>query len=246
MVTWLQPMITALSEIARSRSDMLPGRCTAVLIAALLTSACGTKAPQSSSAPAESRQIAEAEAAATIISPVTTPAQDKLPPKLPTQQRQPAKRFVSASHVSAKSLSYDPAGPGFNLLQAPREALQAFPADANGDIDWVKVLASRLISPRADLHGREQIRILDLDIIMKRTKDMPWVLFPHRQHSEWLACSNCHPRPFTERAGANDMDMDSIMRGEHCGLCHDRVSFSIYRCERCHSLPHRDSPPPWW
>ena len=81
---------------------------------------------------------------------------------------------------------------------------------------------------------------------VKGTKDMPWVLFPHRQHSEWLACSNCHPRPFAESAGANEMDMDSIMRGEHCGLCHDRVSFSIFRCERCHSLPHGDSPPPWW
>ena len=231
-----------------------PGRCTAALVAALLVSACETKVPQTSSTPVDPRQSAEQKAGAPVSGPVASPAQNKPPrqtaskplPKQRTQQRRSAKPIVSAPRVSAKSHSYDPAGPGFKLLQAPREALLAFPADANGDIDWVQVLASRLISPRADLHGNAQIRILDLDIVMKRTKDMPWVLFPHRQHSEWLACSNCHPRPFAESAGANEMDMDSIMRGEHCGLCHDRVSFSIFRCERCHSLPHGDSPPPWW
>jgi len=228
------------------------GRCAAVLITALLLDACETRAPQPSSAPPESWQEAEQKAAAKVPGQVTSSAQYKpsrhevSKPKQRTRQHRPVKRIVSAPRVSAKSRSYDPDGAGFKLLQAPREALLAFPADANGDIDWVQVLASRLISPRADLNGKAQIRILDLDIVMKRTKDMPWVLFPHRQHSEWLTCSNCHPRPFAERAGANKMDMNSIMRGEHCGVCHDRVSFSIFRCERCHSLPHGDSPPPWW
>jgi c(7)-type cytochrome triheme protein len=81
---------------------------------------------------------------------------------------------------------------------------------------------------------------------MRNTRDMPWVAFPHRQHTEWLACSNCHPRPFKEKSGVNEITMDNIMRGEQCGMCHDRVAFSIFACERCHSVTHPGSPKPWW
>ena len=87
---------------------------------------------------------------------------------------------------------------------------------------------------------------LDQDIIMKDTLEMPWVVFPHRQHTEWLACSNCHPKPFAEQSGVNDISMDEIFRGNYCGQCHDRVAFSIFLCERCHSVPHSDTPPRWW
>ncbi len=80
----------------------------------------------------------------------------------------------------------------------------------------------------------------------KRTLDMPWVRFPHAEHTEWLDCSNCHPHPFAEKAGATEITMDSIMRGHHCGMCHDRVAFSIFACERCHSVTHPGSPAAWW
>jgi len=145
-----------------------------------------------------------------------------------------------------KSTIYDPKGPAFTLLQDAREAMATFPADYLGNIDWVEVLKHGLIAPRADLDGHGDMPLRDDAIIMRNTLQMPWVRFPHRQHTEWLACSNCHPAPFEEKAGSTAITMDSIMRGRDCGLCHDRVAFSIFACERCHSIPHDGSPAAWW
>ncbi len=147
---------------------------------------------------------------------------------------------------AAKREVYDPVNPSFDLLQAPRDALRDFPRDSNGRVDWVQALEQGLIAPRAERDGPGGMRVLDLDIIMKDTRDMPWVRFPHRQHTEWLACSNCHPRPFVEKSAANPIDMDAIFRGRYCGQCHDRVAFSVFLCERCHSVQHPGAPSRWW
>lgn len=87
---------------------------------------------------------------------------------------------------------------------------------------------------------------MDFDIIMKNTMQMPWVRFPHKPHTQWLACSNCHPKIFIPREHANPISMTKVLRGQYCGVCHDKVAFSLFMCERCHSVPHEDSPPPWW
>lgn len=160
--------------------------------------------------------------------------------KTATTQPQTRPRF------SAKSALLDPSAPGYPLLQAARDALHGFPADALGNVDWAESRRRHLITPRASIDGDARMRPRDDDIVMRNTREMPWVRFPHREHTAWLDCSNCHPRPFVDRAGANRVSMDSIMRGEHCGLCHDRVAFSIFTCERCHSIPHPGSPPSWW
>ena len=124
--------------------------------------------------------------------------------------------------------------------------MQTFPADAQGKVDWVSTLAQGLIEPRASLSAKGTMKRRFNDIVMKQTRDMPWVKFPHAQHTEWLDCSNCHPKPFSERKGSNQISMETIMRGQHCGACHDRVAFSIFACERCHSVPHAGSPAKWW
>lgn len=147
---------------------------------------------------------------------------------------------------SRKSALYDRKGPAYSLLQSANRAMKRFPADRTGNIDWVRALERGMISPRATLSGRGKMSIRDDTIIMRNTRDMPWVEFPHRQHTEWLACSNCHPRPFKEKAGSNEVTMDRIMRGQQCGMCHDRVAFSTFACERCHSILHPGSPTAWW
>ena len=147
---------------------------------------------------------------------------------------------------SKKSAVYDRSGEGYTILQSSAAAMRTFPADAQGNIDWVAALKSGLINPRAELHRGGKMEILDNDVIMRNTLEMPWVKFPHRAHTQWLACSNCHPRPFKQEVGANNITMDSIMRGDHCGQCHDRVAFSIFACERCHSVIHEGSPKAWW
>ena len=125
-------------------------------------------------------------------------------------------------------------------LQRIEEATRDLPYDANGFPDWMKALNKGLIKPRSSLIGNEQMQLLDLDVIMRNTKEMPFVKFPHRSHTEWLACSNCHPDPFPAKAGSSAIRMADIFRGKYCGKCHDRVAFiTFFSCHRCHSQPQK-------
>lgn len=132
---------------------------------------------------------------------------------------------------------HDPSNPDFPRLQTIDEATRLMPRDAIGFPDWMAALRSGAISPRAGLSATEQMQVLDLNIVMKNTKEMPHVLFPHLSHTLWLDCSNCHPAPFLPQVGANPVSMEAIFRGRYCGMCHDRVAFiTFFSCERCHSV----------
>lgn len=145
-----------------------------------------------------------------------------------------------------KNRFYDPANPDHEALQKGEDMRATLPLDKRGAIDWMKALRSGAIAPRADLQGKTSQQVLDLDVILKNTKEMPHVRFPHNSHTEWLACSNCHDSLFVPKAGANPITMEKIFRGEYCGACHDRVAFvSHFSCERCHSVPHANSRQ-WW
>lgn len=132
------------------------------------------------------------------------------------------------------------------VLQSPTEAMADFPRDRRKEVDWVKALDQGLIEPRANLKGDTEMTTMDLDIIMKNTQFMPYVKFPHLQHTRWLACDNCHPKIFIPQEHANPISMNKVLRGEYCGVCHDKVSFALFICERCHSVPHEGSGPAWW
>lgn len=136
---------------------------------------------------------------------------------------------------------HDPANPGLKLLQEPGEALSKLPPDAVGNrTRWVKALEQGLIAPRANILPGTTIRVLDKDVIMPRTAEMPMVLFPHRQHTEWLDCSNCHEKLFKSKAGATTaVNMFQILQGEYCGVCHGAVAFPLTECKRCHSVERK-------
>ncbi|MEO5658175.1 MAG: c(7)-type cytochrome triheme domain-containing protein [Polaromonas sp.] len=164
----------------------------------------------------------------------------------------PKNEFVSTPHTTdgqpklAPNKFYDPTSPAYSQLQKSPQALKGFPLDKKGEVDWMKALRSGVIKPRADLTGSKKMEVLDLDIVMKNTKEMPYVKFPHNSHTQWLACSNCHDKIFVKKAGANPIDMTKIFKGEYCGTCHDRVAFlTFFSCERCHSIPHGDTKA-WW
>lgn len=160
------------------------------------------------------------------------------------KEQLPQKR--SAAAQSDQNKFYDTGNPDYKKLQKANESLAGFPLDKTGYVDWMKALRSGTIKPRADLNSTKQMEVLDLDIIMKDTKDMPFVKFPHNSHTQWLACSNCHDKIFVPKTGANPVSMDKIFQGQFCGVCHDRVSFITYfSCERCHSVPHGDTKS-WW
>ena len=138
----------------------------------------------------------------------------------------------------------DPASPTTQLLQEPGEGLAGLPSAASGNlVNWVKALAQGAIIPRraktapaAGLEGEELV--MDMDIMMNLNGSMPRVRFPHRAHTMWLACANCHSAIFVPKKGANAISMERILMGEQCGICHGAVAFPPTECARCHSVPH--------
>lgn len=131
------------------------------------------------------------------------------------------------------------------VLQDPKVAMADFPLDRRKQVNWVQALENGHINPRADLQGEGDMLVMDMDIVMKNTKFMPYVRFPHYQHTKWLDCSNCHPKIFIPQEHANPISMNKVLRGEFCGVCHDKVAFALFICERCHSVPHKESGK-WW
>ena len=132
---------------------------------------------------------------------------------------------------------HDPESAGLSVLQQPEEALSVLPSDTAGNmVDWVKALRDNYIQPRSYLHVEKKLEILDSNILMKGTGDAPYVLFPHKAHTEWLECSNCHEKLFISKAGATQIKMLAILQGEACGRCHGAVSFPLTECNRCHSV----------
>lgn len=145
---------------------------------------------------------------------------------------------------------HDPTGEAIDVLQNPRESMKDFPTDRRGEVDWVRALEEGYIHPRKSRLGdpweAAVMQPMDMDILMTNTMQMPYVLFPHKQHTEWLACSNCHPKIFIPQKDANPINMTKVLNGQYCGRCHDKVSFALWTCERCHSVPHENSPAKWW
>lgn len=153
----------------------------------------------------------------------------------------PPSRAVGVEHPSDEF--YDPTSPAYERLQRADEALDGLPRDRDNKIDWMNSLRQGLIKPRQRLDGKDREPPLELDIILRNTKQMPNVRFPHKAHTEWLDCKNCHPDPFEPKAGSTKIRMEDIFRGQFCGKCHDRVAFITHRnCYRCHSVNPDGSP----
>ena len=181
------------------------------------------------------------------VSPVSAQAQLAfLRAAPPSEENVPdvgtASGTASEGHAARQTVErvdfYDPANPDYKTLQRHNDATRTLPKDNVGFPDWMQALLKGDISPRSGLTGKEKMEVLDLDVIMRNTKEMPNVRFPHRSHTLWLACSNCHPAPFSPVTGSNKIQMADIFRGQFCGMCHDRVAFvTFYSCSRCHSVP---------
>jgi c(7)-type cytochrome triheme protein len=138
----------------------------------------------------------------------------------------------------AKDGLHDPKSPAVRILQEPREALSRLPKDGAGNfVDWNRALGERTIQPRSKLRDSTEVRTWDADILLNLKGGTPIVRFPHRQHTMWLDCSNCHEQLFRSRAGANPLSMLAILQGEQCGVCHGAVAFPLTECKRCHNTP---------
>ena len=134
---------------------------------------------------------------------------------------------------------HDPDSPGTHLLQTPREAFETLPDSKSGNyVQWNAAMDEGLIEPRNSLTQVSTPPIvLDLNIVREVKGSMPDVVYPHKQHTQWLDCSKCHPAIFIPQKGANQISMASILLGEKCGVCHGKVAFPVSECRRCHSRP---------
>lgn len=142
---------------------------------------------------------------------------------------------------------HDPKSPAVRDKQEPGEALSAIANQApdvgiGNQVRWVHALDQNLIAPRTNLWPDTKIRVLDLDIYLDIGGSMAVVRFPHRPHTMWLDCSNCHDQVFKAEAGATEITMLQILEGEQCGICHGAVAFPLTECNRCHSVRQVDFP----
>jgi c(7)-type cytochrome triheme protein len=142
---------------------------------------------------------------------------------------------------------HDPTGPSLHELQEPREVLSKLPnkdiIDGLGNqVRWVHALQSGAIKPRRSrVLPEPDIPVVDMDVLLDLRGSMRVVRFPHKAHTEWLTCENCHDEIFVPKIGANKLSMYSILNGEQCGRCHGAVAFPITdQCILCHSVKHPD------
>lgn len=119
-----------------------------------------------------------------------------------------------------------------------RELLRTLPKEEAGGVDWDDALAQKLIQPRAGLaHDAPDQPPFDLNLELT-PEGQPFfkVNFPHKEHTEWLTCANCHTDIFKMQRGADPITMAKIYSGEYCGRCHGKVSFTLPTgCPRCHA-----------
>lgn len=154
---------------------------------------------------------------------------------------------LSTAHAAGwKSLKndglHDPDGPGIQLLQQPGEALKNLPRDTAGnEVAWIPALREGVIQPREKLRPETKVQRYDKDVLLNLYGSMPSVRFPHKAHTEWLDCSNCHDHIFLPKRGANKISMFLILQGQQCGVCHGAVAFPLTECRRCHSVPNNEA-----
>ncbi|MFQ5852116.1 MAG: c(7)-type cytochrome triheme domain-containing protein [Candidatus Binatia bacterium] len=115
------------------------------------------------------------------------------------------------------------------------EAAKLLPVRA-GSADWAKALADGVIAPRPGIDPKASDQpVLPLDVErVPAAGQMFKAIFPHKAHTTWLSCTNCHPAIFQMVKGANSISMEKINAGKYCGVCHGKVAFPVTACGRCH------------
>ncbi len=125
-------------------------------------------------------------------------------------------------------------------LPAPidwRARFQALARNAAGDVDWARALSEKSVAPKAGIAPDakdEEPNDMDLEYVPKDQPEYK-VIFPHKPHTQWLGCPNCHGGIFEMEKGKATMTMDKINGGAYCGVCHGKVaSPDLSNCPACH------------
>lgn len=196
------------------------------------------KAEESKQKPEQTKVANPVSRKAEVVRPATRPARVAKRKGRPVNSfnrlmKPPSQRNLPPMRDGIHDASND----GTAALQHPKEAFAPMPkANSGNRVDWVAALNSGDVRPRFDLEDETRVPVvLDLNIVREVKGSMPDVVYPHKQHTEWLDCSNCHPAIFVPKKGANNISMASILLGEQCGVCHGKVAFPVSECRKCHS-----------
>ncbi len=197
---------------------------------------------------AEAKPAPVAAAPAPAPAPVAAPAPVRAAAPAPVAQATASAEDINSFNRLLKPASkrnlppaedgiHDPANDCTHALQPPLAAFATLPKSMSGNrINWVEALNQKKINPRYDrVDPKAEPIVMDLNIVREVKGSMPDVVYPHKQHTEWLDCSNCHPAIFVPQKGANQISMAAILLGEKCGVCHGKVAFPVSECRTCHS-----------
>lgn len=103
-------------------------------------------------------------------------------------------------------------------------------------VDWSRAIEQGLVKPQ-HRHTDKPLEA-DFDKILKLEAEwfkIPPAVFPHKSHTAWLDCSNCHPDIFNiKKRTTKHFVMSRLLAGEFCGVCHLTVAFPMDDCKRCH------------
>ena len=209
------------------------------------SAAPGAKAEAAPPKPAATAAAAAAPAVVAAVAPAAAPAAATAPvaaaPATPASGVNTFNRLMKpelkGNLPPPEDGAHDPVNDGTHSLQPPLTAFSTLSKSNTGNrVDWVKSLDEQSIKPRSDRNDPSVApMVMDMNIVREVKGSMPDVVYPHKQHTQWLDCSNCHPAIFIPQKGANQISMASILLGQKCGVCHGKVAFPVSECRRCHS-----------
>ena len=112
------------------------------------------------------------------------------------------------------------------------------PRDDGGAVAWMKALNEKIIEPKPGIApDAKDEEATDMDVDIEASGQAEYkVVFPHKPHTQWMACTTCHTGIFEMEKGKAKMTMESMGKGEGCGACHGKVaSPDLTECPVCHA-----------
>jgi c(7)-type cytochrome triheme protein len=115
--------------------------------------------------------------------------------------------------------------------------LAHFPMTPYGNrIDWVAAFKEGLIKPKDTIVGNYHPMPFDKTLHLEPEFGVPPAVFPHKSHTQWLDCANCHPDIFNiKQKTTKQFSMMESLHLQFCGTCHLRTAFPLDDCKRCHA-----------
>jgi c(7)-type cytochrome triheme protein len=225
------------------RADLSPAQLRAVIEYMMSGGGAAKAADVAAAKPAPGKVEPKADPKPAVAAPAVAAAPNPAPNAAVNAFNRLLKPVGRFNRPAVDSGIHDPTNDMTLQLQPPAVAFAALPkSQAGNHVDWVKSLDGRAIEPRWDrLDPAAAAVVMDLNIVREVKGSMPDVVYPHKQHTEWLDCSNCHPAIFVPQKGANQISMASILLGQKCGVCHGKVAFPVSECRLCHSKKKADT-----